>query len=150
MLANSLYIQNSNQNFTGYYSCKIGEFSSESRELAKKGVDVINNAGVYLESLKNINWGKYTLSNVEIPSKISPVLTAKIDDKELRMTKYLDGFNLDIRDGNTADNVSFWGGDTVEFESSHYPLKASEYEVLKGDVLKRADEILKKFLPIFS
>lgn len=153
MFSNSLNIGYKNNlavNFTGCYSCKINSFSKESKDLANKGVEVINDAGKYLESLRNINCGKYTLTNVEVPSKISPVLKATVDDKELSLTKYLDGFNLNVTDGMRADNLSFWGGDIVEFESSHYPLKPSQYKMLEGDVLKRADEILKNFLPIFS
>lgn len=141
---------NSNLNFTGCYSCKINSFSKESKDLANKGVEVINDASKYLESLRNISFGKYTLTNIETPSKISPILKAKVDNKELSLTKYLDGFNLNVKDGERADNLSFWGGDTVEFESSCFPLKPSQYEVLDGPVLKRADEILKKFLTVFS
>lgn len=142
------YIQNTN--FTGYYSCAIGKLSKEAQEVAEAGYKTLEGAEKYLSDLQNINCGKYILSNSEKPSKISPVLFAKVDGKEVKMTPYYDGYTLSVSDKHDIDIVSLWGGDVVEFESSKHPLKPSQYEDLSGSLLERVNELLKKFLPVFT
>lgn len=144
--------QNSNSsiNFSGNYSCSIKNLSSDARGLVESGLKVINDAEKYLQNMQNIKLGKYILSNVEKPSRISPILYANVNGKEITMTKYQDGFNLYLKDGDKGDNLSFWGGDIVEFESSMYPLKASEYKELSGNILQRAETLLKTYLPLFK
>lgn len=140
----------SNTNFNGCYSCHVRDLTEESRKLLSEGVDVIKDAKTYLENIQQLNCGKYSLSNCEKPSKISPVLTSKVEGKDLQMTAYYNnGFNLMIKDGDDVDVVSLYGGDTVEFESSKHPLKYTEYKNLSGNILQRAEELLKKYLPIF-
>jgi len=145
-------IQNSNPNFTGYYSCKLNKLSGDSQNLAKAGAETMKNAVEMLEKLQKIDCGKYTITNYDKPKAIKPVLSAKSDIAEVKMSPYLDGFHLSISNkinNDGVDIVSVWGGDTVEFESSNFPLKPSEFKELSGHILDSVDSLIKKYMPVF-
>lgn len=143
-------MQNSNVSFSGNYSCHISRLSSDAQGLVESGKKVIGEAEKYLKNMQSIKMGNCTLSNIDKPSRISPILSVKTGGKEVTMTKYQDGFNLHLKDGEMGENLSYWGSDVVEFESSKYPLKASEYKELSGSVLDRAESMLKTYLPLFK
>lgn len=145
-------IQNSNMNFTGYYYCDLNKLSSEAKNLTEAGTDVIHKAAEILEKMQKINCGNYTISNYEKPKVIKPVLAANVGSDEVVMSPYLDGFHLAVNKGARDENVdviSVWGGDTIEFESSQFPLKANEYKELNGHVLVNVESLIKKYMPVF-
>ena len=150
-MLNNFNTYNQNINFNGYYSCNISKLTSDSQSLLSQGEKVIGDAKKYLQSMQSIDFGKYQLSNCEKPSTISPILRAQLENKDLTMSSYYDdGFSLMVKEGPNIDIISLYGGDSIEFESSRYPLKSSEYKNLSGCVLERAEELLKKYLPIFT
>jgi hypothetical protein len=142
---------NSSVNFSGNYSGKICSLSKDSQTLIKRGVEAVNNARKYLTDLQNIDCGGFVLSNSEKVATIRPVLKSGDGEKQVVLSSFNDGFNLLVSDksGSEVSLINVLGGDVVEFESSKYPLKSKDFKPLDGEILKTAEHIIKKYIPLF-